>query len=136
MNPAVLYASDLNSGVYRSEDGGHVWKAVNDGLRMKAINALALSADGLHLYAAAEGGGVFRLDLDGQPPEAAPTVAASSTVHPEVTSTPSPRPTRAPEGQMTVPPWVPTAVALCGGALILVAVILVAFLMRKRKRDR
>ncbi len=46
------------------------WKALNTGLGMRAVNALAISSDGLHLYAATEGGGVYRLDLDGQPPPA------------------------------------------------------------------
>jgi photosystem II stability/assembly factor-like uncharacterized protein len=58
----VLYAGDLTSGVYRSTDGGTTWTAVNNGLRNRAVNALALTLDGLHLYAATEGNGVYRLD--------------------------------------------------------------------------
>ena len=46
---------------------GASWQALNDGLRMRAVNALALSADGRHLYAGTEGEGVYRLDLDGEP---------------------------------------------------------------------
>jgi hypothetical protein len=40
---------------------------------MRAIQSLAISSDGLHLYAASDGSGVFRLDLNGQPPAAAST---------------------------------------------------------------
>jgi photosystem II stability/assembly factor-like uncharacterized protein len=70
-DPATVYASDCFSGVYRSTNAGVVWKALNTGLGMRAVNALAISSDGLHLYAATEGGGVYRLDLDGQPPAVA-----------------------------------------------------------------
>jgi len=62
-NPDVLYAADISSGVYRSEDGGESWEPINNGLRTRAVNALALSADGSKLYAATEGEGVFRLDI-------------------------------------------------------------------------
>jgi photosystem II stability/assembly factor-like uncharacterized protein len=65
----VIYVSDLFSGVYRSQDGGKNWKVINSGLLNRAVNKMAISADGLHLYAASEGMGVFRLDLNGQPPE-------------------------------------------------------------------
>ena len=69
-DPATVYASDGFSGVYRSTNAGVSWKALNTGLGMRAVNALAISRDGLHLYAATEGGGAYRLDLDGQPPPA------------------------------------------------------------------
>lgn len=69
-NPQVMYATDLFSGVYRSEDGGESWAAINDGLRLRAVNALAITSDGQHLYAATEGEGVYRLDLNGTPPTA------------------------------------------------------------------
>ena len=62
-NPDVLYAADISSGVYLSEDGGESWEPINSGLRTRAVNALALSADGSKLYAATEGEGVFRLDI-------------------------------------------------------------------------
>lgn len=63
-NPRTLYAADIRSGVYRSTDGGGVWMRINDGLRTRAVQALAISSDGGTLYAATEGEGVFRLDLD------------------------------------------------------------------------
>jgi hypothetical protein len=68
VNSDVMYIADRLSGVYRSDNGGASWTAVNDGLRVRAVNALSLSPDGAHLYAATEGEGVFRLDLAGTPP--------------------------------------------------------------------
>jgi photosystem II stability/assembly factor-like uncharacterized protein len=80
-NPQVIYLADLFSGVYRSTNNGISWQMINYGLEMRAINALVLSSDGLHLYAASEGRGVFRLDLNGQPPQPAaePTLAPTAT---------------------------------------------------------
>jgi hypothetical protein len=59
----VLYAADRLSGVYRSTDGGVSWQPINEGLRMRAVNQLALTPDGTSLYAATEGEGVYRLDM-------------------------------------------------------------------------
>jgi photosystem II stability/assembly factor-like uncharacterized protein len=67
-NPQVVYASDHFSGVYRSDNGGDTWRPINSSLRTRAVNRLALSGDGLHLYAATEGEGVYRLDINGVPP--------------------------------------------------------------------
>ena len=61
-NSKVLYAADFRNGVYRSTNGGMAWRRVNDGLSTRAVQALAISADGGVVYAATEGGGVFRLD--------------------------------------------------------------------------
>ncbi len=69
-DPAVLFAADRLSGVYRSGDGGALWQPMSDGLRTRAVNDLAMSSDGRQLYAATEGEGVFRLDLEGAPPAA------------------------------------------------------------------
>jgi photosystem II stability/assembly factor-like uncharacterized protein len=63
-SPNVLYISDLHSGVYRSVDGGNMWEALNKGLYSRAVNALSISRDGKRLYAAIEGEGVYRLDID------------------------------------------------------------------------
>lgn len=68
VNPRILYVSDILSGVYRSTDGGHTWQQINNALRTRAVNKLAISSDGLHLYAATEGEGVYRLDISGEPP--------------------------------------------------------------------
>jgi photosystem II stability/assembly factor-like uncharacterized protein len=62
-NAQVLYAADLRTGVYRSQDGAKTWVKINEGLRTRAVKALAISSDGKVLYAATEGEGVYRLDL-------------------------------------------------------------------------
>jgi photosystem II stability/assembly factor-like uncharacterized protein len=59
----ILYAADIRTGVYRSEDGGRFWVRIDEGLRTRAVNALAITSDGRTLYAATEGEGVFRLDI-------------------------------------------------------------------------
>jgi len=68
-NPQVLYAADSLSGVYQSTDSGRSWRQINSALRTRAVNRLVISADGIHLYAATEGEGVYRLDIDGNPPQ-------------------------------------------------------------------
>ena len=70
-DPQVMYAADSFSGVYRSTDGGRLWRQINTALGMRAVNRLAISTNGLHLYAATEGGGVYRLDFNGEPPQPA-----------------------------------------------------------------
>jgi len=70
-DPNMLFASLMEGGVYVSQDGGENWMVINNGLRTRAVNALGISSDGFHLYAATEGEGVFRLDLNGVPPEPA-----------------------------------------------------------------
>ena len=71
-NPQVLYIAESFSGVYQSTDSGRTWRQINSALRTRTINHLVISADGLHLYAATEGGGVYRLDISGEPPQTAP----------------------------------------------------------------
>jgi hypothetical protein len=97
-DPQVMYAADRFSGLYRSTDGGAAWMPINVGLRTRAVNALAISSDGQHLYAATEGEGVFRLDLSGQPPQPVPT--------PTLPPTPTPVPAA------TSPPATPTPAAV------------------------
>jgi photosystem II stability/assembly factor-like uncharacterized protein len=63
VRPEYVYAADRRSGVYRSTDGGRSWVQIKEGLTTRAVNRLAISPDGKTLYAATEGGGVFRLDL-------------------------------------------------------------------------
>jgi hypothetical protein len=72
INPELVFMTDHMSGVYVSQDGGASWIQITQGLTTRAVNELAFSSDGMHLYAATEGGGVFRLDLNGQSPEPAP----------------------------------------------------------------
>jgi uncharacterized protein (TIGR03437 family) len=71
----VVYAADLRTGVYRSDDGGKLWVQIAKGLTMRAVTSLAISSDGGTLYAATEGGGIFRLDVR---PDAATTVSCAS----------------------------------------------------------
>ena len=75
----VVYAADIGSGVYRSTDTGLSWEAINNGLRTRAVNDLAISGDGRHLYAATEGEGLHRLDLNGSPPATAPFPTVPTT---------------------------------------------------------
>ena len=100
----ILYTADLFSGVYRSVDGGKRWRAINNGLALRAVNALALSADGLHLYAGTEGNGVYRLDLNGQPPAEAPLPT------PIPSATPTNLPTAEPSVAESEPTVEPSAV--------------------------
>jgi len=72
--PTIVYAADIQTGVYRSIDSGATWQQIRHGLKVKAIHGLAISGDGQTLYAATEGNGVYRLDLDSQPPEAVPEI--------------------------------------------------------------
>lgn len=78
-DPTIVYASDLFSGVYRSADGGRSWTAINEGLRTRAVAALAITSDGNHLYAGTLGEGVYRLDLAGSPPPTAPPSGVGDT---------------------------------------------------------
>jgi len=57
----VVYVADFLSGVYVSTDSGEIWHAINEGLQHRAVNVLALSEDGMVLYAGVEGSGVYRL---------------------------------------------------------------------------
>lgn len=63
VRPRVIYVSDSHTGVYRSDDSGQSWAKLNAGLTMRDVSSLAISSDGLILYAGTEGGGVFRLEL-------------------------------------------------------------------------
>jgi photosystem II stability/assembly factor-like uncharacterized protein len=102
----VLYLADLQSGVYRSTNGGTTWTVISDGLYSRSVNALALSRDGLHLYAATEGNGVYRLDLNGQPPIAVPrpTLVPPQTLPPVNTTAPTSPFGKLPCGSMLILP--------------------------------
>ena len=62
-NSKTYFASDLYSGVYRSEDNGLTWAAFPDwrmpGLTYRAVKDIAMNEK--VLYAATDGGGVFRV---------------------------------------------------------------------------
>ena len=108
-NAQVVYVSDYASGMYRSSDGGQTWTKINDGLYMRTVLGLALSADGQHLYSATHGEGVYRLDLNGTPPAPAstatptltPSVEATPTATSEPATTPTPTTTAAPTATPT-----------------------------------
>jgi uncharacterized protein (TIGR03437 family) len=76
-SPAV-FAADMRTGVYRSADGGKSWVQIDQGLSTRAVNALAISADGSTLYAASDGEGVFRLDLSAPLPSVLSLVSAAT----------------------------------------------------------
>ena len=82
VDPQRMYVADKFSGVYYSANAGATWTPINNGLRVRAVNALALSSDGNRLYAATEGEGVFRLDLNHR--------AAGSATATGLSSPPSP----------------------------------------------
>jgi photosystem II stability/assembly factor-like uncharacterized protein len=71
-HPQLLYAADSLSGVYQSTDSGRSWQQINSALHTRSVNRLVISTDSLHLYAATEGGGVYRLDINGEPPQSVP----------------------------------------------------------------
>ncbi len=75
----IVYAGSWKSGVFISEDVGKTWRLIKEGLRTRSVRALAISADGNHLYAATRGEGVFRLDLNGQVPSSVPGAQVEST---------------------------------------------------------
>lgn len=87
-NPQIGYLADLMSGVYRSTDGGISWVKINTGLSTRAVTSLSISSDGQHLYAGTNGEGVFRLDLNGMPPEVVISEPAKASADEE--SNPSP----------------------------------------------
>jgi photosystem II stability/assembly factor-like uncharacterized protein len=133
-DPQAMFLADVFSGVYRSTDAGATWLPLNDGLRTRAVNELALSADGLHLYAATEGEGVFRLDLNGAPPQPAGEEPGDQA---------------APGAEETAPPEAPPPTAAlpvateapeplggggpCSGAAILPLALLVLVRLRRRR---
>jgi photosystem II stability/assembly factor-like uncharacterized protein len=132
-NSQIMYLADMMSGVYRSEDDGQTWFSISKGLSNRSINVLAISADGQHLYAASEGAGVFRLDLNGQPP----AEAQPSTQVP--TQAPVQQPTAAALPAATVVYEQPAAAKQgklpfclpCGGAALPIAFLALWLLWRK-----
>lgn len=89
-NDQVVYVGDRDSGVYVSTDGGQNWRSLNQGLTHKSVTTLALSDDGMVLYAGTWGDGVYRL---GMPPLfQIPASASTSTAvapSPQSTATPA-----------------------------------------------
>lgn len=122
-NPEIMYAADVFSGVYQSTNGGTDWLPLNAGLRTRAVNKMAFSSDGAHLYAATEGEGVFRLDLSGEPPQPIivptqpePTQAAQISEAPATVTSQPPATTPPATPQPTTAPG---SSKLCGGIFAL-----------------
>lgn len=63
-NPKIVVAGDWRSGVYYTNTGREPWTPANQGLSMRAVTSLLFSHDGAVLYAATEGGGVFKAYSD------------------------------------------------------------------------
>ncbi len=91
VRPNVVYAGSEFSGVYVTEDAGTSWRLLNNGLRTRAVEALAISNDGMVLYAGTDGDGVFRLGDVSTPPvttqPADQTVPSSQTAPRNVVAT-------------------------------------------------
>ncbi len=64
----TVYCSDWHTGVYITRNGGDMWYPLNEGLSQRSCQRLAISKDASILYAASQGGGVFRLPLIEFPP--------------------------------------------------------------------
>ncbi|MDH3942828.1 MAG: DUF1080 domain-containing protein [Anaerolineae bacterium] len=80
-SPNSIWAADYFSGIYFSDDDGSNWVSHNEGLTVRAVTDLVISQDGRTLFAATHGGGVYRLDLEDQPPEStASSVAGTQPV--------------------------------------------------------
>jgi hypothetical protein len=144
--PGVIYAADRLSGVYASLDAGETWVQMNTGLLMRAVNELAISADGQHLYAATEGNGVYRLDLNGTAPQPVnsppPEPPASSTTPPSTPALPSGEATAPSPPEETGVPPAPAAPAgqtsprtgwpVVAGGLVVLGVMVLLFARRKK----
>ena len=65
---SIIYTCDILSGVYRSDDGGDSWTIMNENLFNRSVTDLSISTDGQHLYGSTYGNGVYRLDINGEPP--------------------------------------------------------------------
>jgi hypothetical protein len=59
-NSRIIVAGDWHTGVYVTATGTEPWQCLNSGLSTRAVTSLAYSHDGRVLYAATDGGGLFR----------------------------------------------------------------------------
>ena len=60
-----VYAGGNATGFYVSANDGQTWQQFNDGLSVREITGLAITPDGSAVYAATNGGGIFRLPITG-----------------------------------------------------------------------
>lgn len=61
----VLFAGTEQGGIYRSEDEGATWQAINNGLTNPYVSAFAIQSNG-YVFAGTNGGGVFLSTDDGE----------------------------------------------------------------------
>ncbi|PWB55677.1 MAG: hypothetical protein C3F13_03095 [Anaerolineales bacterium] len=145
ITPTTIYLSDLLSGIYRSQDGGQTWEVINNGLNSRSVNSLAISIDGMHLYAAVEGNGVYRMDLNGQPPQPevnnpAPLQTEDiflTTLTPSLETIPSASPT---DVYQIIPNDTPTVTTqakpgICGSAIVIPIGLGLMIWQASRKRE-
>ena len=86
-NEMVVYAADIHSGVYFSNDMGKTWQQLINGLGFRSVTSLAISGDGLDLYAGVEGGCVYRLSTHDQVYFDSLALTATPILRPESTTT-------------------------------------------------
>ena len=134
-NLQVVYTTDIQSGVYRSEDNGNTWGLLSNGLRNRAVNALSISMDGQHLYAATEGEGVYRLDLSGEPPEVAKAIPLETEITPSTDQEPQPAKIEPPEDEFTGDQRQETAPksGICSGLFAPVGLVLMVYFAQRMK---
>jgi len=129
VNSNIIYVADITSGVYQSTDAGESWIKITQGLSNRAVTSLSISSDGQHLYAGTSGGGVFRLDFNGQPPE----VSAQPPMQPESPPQNEPAPPGEPEPPPGEPTEKPASSLPCANGFIPIALIGVALLYRRKE---
>ena len=59
-SPSTIYAGAYHQGVYRTDDFGVTWRAINSGLTVKDVWSLALSHDSMELYAGTQPPAIFK----------------------------------------------------------------------------
>jgi len=129
IDSSQMFFSDSLSGVYRSNDSGQTWFVINEGLRTRAVNELAFSSDGLHLYAATEGEGVYRLDMSGQPPEGASPSPTQSAASPQE----GPVPPSEPDSPPDETPQGPTTSLPCLSGFVPIVLVGVSWILQRRR---
>jgi photosystem II stability/assembly factor-like uncharacterized protein len=130
-NAQVVYTTDAFSGVYRSMDGALTWMQINDGLDSRAVTGLAVSGDGQHVYVGTNGAGVYRLDLNGQPPVAKTQPGATAT-EPPALATPAAAEAEAPTPSASAADTPGLGLYLGLGAGVVILGVLALILARRR----
>jgi len=63
-NSSICFASEWHGGVYISTDYGINWELFNNNLSTRSIASLEITDDGNILYAASQGEGVFKININ------------------------------------------------------------------------